>query len=66
MHKKVREGWLCIGFGFPATDEELFFTLLSHAQCGAVLNAIAKLSFLQEEGSGIAFIVPVQKVATLK
>jgi hypothetical protein len=47
-------------------EKEMLLILLPYTYRDAVLNAISKFSFLQEEGNGIAFSVPVQKVATLK
>ncbi|MGH0053947.1 MAG: P-II family nitrogen regulator [Sphaerochaetaceae bacterium] len=54
-------------FSAPLVPEkELLLILLKREQTEAVLSSIAKLSFLQERGSGIAFSVPIQKVAVLK
>jgi hypothetical protein len=39
---------------------------LHHTERDLVLEAVSKLPFLQERGSGIAFSVPVQKVAALR
>lgn len=47
-------------------EKEMLIILLPHTERDAVMEAVSKLSFLQEEGSGIAFSVPVQKVATLR
>nr|WP_321306694.1 hypothetical protein [uncultured Sphaerochaeta sp.] len=47
-------------------EKEMLIILLPHTERDAVMESVSKLPFLQEEGSGIAFSVPVQKVATLR
>ncbi|MGE4466848.1 P-II family nitrogen regulator [Sphaerochaeta sp.] len=47
-------------------EKEMLMILLHHTERDSVLEAVSKLPFLQERGSGIAFSVPVQKVAALR